>query len=150
MQVIFPPEILREESEDRLFLESLDKRLHYVQRSLAETNLTGSVHEIAVDLYHYDQKLYKNELEEVLSLIGKETQLAITPISTNYGFSVGFAILYTDIYGSKIYFLKFIEQQLPDGYNFNRLSEVFNREENIEMLVSCGLEKPKERWHYEY
>ena len=150
MQVIFPNKILGKDNEDRLFLESLDKRLHYVQRSLAETNISRSVHEIAIDLYHHDQKLSKNELEKVLSLIGKETQLVITPINTNYGFSVGFAILYADIYGTKIPFLAFIEEQLPKGYDFNRLSEVFNREDNIEMLVSCGLEKPEEKWHYEY
>lgn len=150
MHVVFPNKILERDNENRLFLESLDKRLHYVQKSLAETNISRSVHEIAVDLYYHDQKINKNELEKVLSLIGKETQLAITPINTNWGFSVGFAILYTDIYGSQMPFLTFLEQQLPEGYNFDRLSEIFNREDNLEMLAEAGLEKPKEKFYYEY
>ena len=69
MQVIFPNKILGKDNEDRLFLESLDKRLHYVQRSLAETNISRSVHEIAIDLYHHDQKLSKNELEKAVDVI---------------------------------------------------------------------------------
>ncbi len=149
MNVVFPPEILRVGNKNREFIESLDKKLHYIEESEAETNISRTTHKVYVDNYT-KEKLSKEELEGIISLIGRETGLVLTPINTNSGFSVGFEVLYTDCYGTKLSLLSFIEEQLPNGYDFKKLSETFNREDNIEMLVSGNLEKPEERWYYEY
>ena len=124
MNVILPPDILRKDSENRIFLDNLDKK-------------------------YPDQKITIEEIEKVLSLIGKENHLVITPINTNRGFSVGFEVLCPG-YKSRTTLLTFIEKQLSEGYDFNKISRTFNREDNIEMLVSSGLEKPKERRNYTY
>ena len=146
MNVTFPPEHYNTGIRDREFLANLDKKFHYVMESWAETNISGTSHKLYIDQYT-NQKINPDEIEKVLGLIDKKTGLALTPINTNWGFSVGFQVLY--LFG-KMPLLQFLEEQLPKGYNFNRLSQVFNRPDNIEMLISCNLEKPQERWHYEY
>ena len=146
MKITFPPQHYRTGIKDREFLIDLDKKLHYVMESWAETNISGGRHKLYIDQYT-NQKISPNEIEKVLELMGKETGLALTPINTNWGFSVGFQVLYS--YG-KMPLLEFIENQLPEDYDFNKLSNVFNRKDNIEILIACGLEKPKDRWFYEY
>ena len=146
MIIILPPEHYHTGKKDREFLENLDKKLHYVMESGAEINISETGHELNIDRYT-TQKMTSKEIEKVLELVGKGTGLALTTINTDLGFLVGFQVSYS--YG-KMPLLKFIGEQLPIGYDFNKLSEVFNKKENIETLITCGLEKPKERWAYEH
>lgn len=146
MNITFPPQHYHTRERNREFLVDLDKKTHYVTESWFETNMSRSSYKCYIDQYT-DQKINPDEIEKVLGLINEETGLALTPINTNWGFSVGFQVLYLF---DKMSLLIFLEKQLPEGYDFNKLSHVFNRQDNIEMLIACGLEKPKERWHYEY
>lgn len=146
MQIKLPPKHFSEKIDDRIFLEDLDKKLHYIYESWAETNMSRSRHKIYIDQYH-SKKLEISEIEKNLSLINPETGIAMTPINTNWEFSVGFNIIYTFDKKSLLYFL---EEQLPEGYDFKKLSETFNHPDNIKMLNSIGIETPKEHYHYSY
>lgn len=146
MQLLLPPEHFRTKINEKEFLKELDKRLHYVTESWAETNISRSRHKLSIDHYT-NQKINSNEIEKILSLINLETGIAMTPINTDRGFSVGFSAIYTF---DKKTLLCFLENQLPEGYNFKRLSRTFNSSDNIEMLKSIGIETPKEYWHYCY
>lgn len=146
MQIKLPPNHFKENIEDRKFLEDLDKKLHYVYESWAETNMCRSRHKMYIDQYH-NKKLEISEIEKILSLINIETGIAITPINTDWGFSVGFSVIYTF---DKKTLLCFKEQQLPEGYNFEKLSKTFNHPDNIKMLNSMRIESPKDHSHYTY
>lgn len=146
MQIELPPKHFSEKIEDRKFLQDLNKKLHYVYESWAETNISRSRHKMYIDQYH-NKKLEISEIEKILYLINLETGIAMTPINTDWGFSVGFEIIYTF---DKKSLLCFKEQQLPEGYDFKKLSKTFNHPNNIKMLNSIGIEVPKEHYHYTY
>ena len=146
MLVKFPPKSFNKNIEDRQFLEELDKRLHYVVKSIATTNMSRTQHEISYDQYH-NTKLEPSEIEKILSLVNSETEICMTPVNTNMGFSIGFQLVYT--FDRKT-LLCFKEDQLPEGYDFKKLKETFNHPENIRMLENIGMEKPKERGYYDY
>ena len=146
MLVKFPPISYKNNIEDRIFLESLNKRLNRVVKSTAIANISGTEHEFNY-IQYTTQKLEPSEIEKILSLVNFKTGICMTPINTNWGFSVGFQLVYTF---DKITLLCFKEDQLPEGYNFKKLEETFNHPENIRMLKEIGIEKPKERWHYDY
>ena len=139
MHLLFPPEHFRTKINERGFLKELDRRLHYVTESWAETNISRDRHKLSIDHYT-NQKINSDEIENVLSLINIETGIAMTPVNADSGFSVGFSAIYT--FDKKI-LLCFLEKQLPKGYDFKRLSKIFNSPENIDMLKSIGIEKPK-------
>lgn len=146
MLVRFPPNIFRKGNSDGEFLRELDKRVHYRERF----DYCGF--RVYENLFYNDQKISSDEIERVLGLICKKTGLSITPENTNQGFSVGFHVLYAaDSQRQSKSVLMFLEDQLPEEYDFNRLSEVFMRSDNIERLVSCGLKAPtRNRGDYEY
>lgn len=82
------------------------------------------------------------EIEKVLGLIGEHTNLALAPIDTAMGFKVGFEVVYTGE-DRKDSLLMFIEDQLPKGYDFNRLSKTFMDGDNRRRLVEAGLPEPE-------
>ena len=51
----------------------------------------------------------------------------------------------------RIPYLIFRETQLPKGYDFKKLSEVFMRDSNSRLVASCGLEAPENDYgKYDY
>jgi len=139
MLIKFPPKILDEKNEDRLFLASLDKRLHYVKDFWSVVGVgikTGPEH-----CYH-GEKMTSCEIERVLGLIGEPTGLAMTPESATIGgFKVGYRIIYSEG-GQRDPLLMFLQEQLPESYDFARLSETFLRGDNIDRLVKSGFDRP--------
>lgn len=146
MNIKLPPRHFRESIEERKFLESLIPKLYHTTESILTPNISG-VGVISLSFHYHNIKLEVSEMEKILSLINPKTGIAMTPINTNYGFDVGFKIIYTF---DKKSLLSFIERQLPEEYNFDKLSETFNRPDNLEMLESIGLESPKEHSYYVY
>ena len=82
-------------------------------------------------------------------------ELPIYPISTNMGFSVGFAVgnvvghpPLANVKGSH---LKFLEKQLPEGDDFETLKPTFTDPENLELIKYYNLgEIHDNRSHYDY
>ena len=120
------------------FIINLDKKLHYTTKYYSDVYGEG-----IFDNYT-NKKINVNELNELLRIVKKEN-LILCPIKTNYGFSVGF-----EVHKFKFPFLdkgpdktetllKFKENQLPEGYNFNKLSKYFMRKENLAFAKTAGL-----------
>lgn len=141
---------------DLKFLAELDSRLHYVKEY--GTRFGQRV----VDLYHRDAKMDSQEALRVLQIVQRNTDLILHPINTDFGFSVGFSVAQvvapfpgTEEYDSR---LCFIREQLPKGYGWKELAEVFNSRENLDRVQATGLAKQlgttpnefREESNYEY
>lgn len=132
---------------DLEFLKELDKKLHYKEE------MHSAVYGNPLIDYYTEKKLTSKEIEKIMKIIEKY-KLPFYPVNTNMGFSVGFAVrdvigVYPLIQpGNEI--LKFKEDQLPKGYDFDKLSEVFLTEESKELLDWLHLPEIKERNYYTY
>ena len=100
-------------------------------------------------------KIEPDELEKLLNII-QEEKLIFFPINTSMGFAVGFVVAEgkgSPAPGVKPEYeiiLQFREAQLPAGFGWNTLAEVFNSPENLDRLRYYGIDKPKNYSHYTY
>jgi hypothetical protein len=131
---------------DRIkFLKSLDTKLHEIVKCHGSGNWVKK--EFFVDNYKED-KMNVKEIERVLE-ISKSANFVIYPINTSFGFSVGYDLCKICLTGKEV-LLRFKESQLPEGYNFERLSKVFISKKNIIKAKLIGEEIFKDYSHYDY
>lgn len=121
------------------YLKGIDNRLHYIQ-TCDDGVYAGCIR----DAYHDEQKMDVKEIKKILKVV-RDYELPMVPICTNWGFDVGFTIYDSDNKGmvpdagKKV--LTFIEKQLPNGYDFKKLSKVFLSDKNTGLLRYFGLDK---------
>jgi hypothetical protein len=94
------------------FFKTLDQKLHYLSNDYY-CNIPVKYNS------YYDKKISTTEYEKMLQILKNEPFL-IHPINTNFGLSIGFNVININ---SKKSVLKFLEKQLPEGENFETLSE---------------------------
>jgi len=94
MNITFPPKNFKDGIEDRKFLENLGHKLYYTIISEWTPNMRGPGGKV-VDFHYHKIKLEVSEIEKILSLINPQTGIAMTPMIAEFGFSVGFDIIYT-------------------------------------------------------
>ncbi|MBR9682466.1 MAG: hypothetical protein GOV02_02220 [Candidatus Aenigmarchaeota archaeon] len=119
------------------YLSSVDNRVHYIQ------TIDGGFYDgFQRHAYHEDQKISDDEIKQVLKII-TDFRMPFVPFSTS--FDIWFGVYDSD---NKGFFqdagdmrLVFNEKQLPEGYNFDKLSEIFLTDRNKELLKFFGLDK---------
>ncbi len=137
------------------YLSSIDARVHYI-----ETCDSGPYRGCQRHAYHRDKKINENEIKNILKII-KEFEMPFVPIDMGgYADHIAFGVYDSSNKGviadSGEQCLVFSEKQLPDGYNFDKLSEIFLMERNKELLKFFGLndihsiEKMERRSNYTY
>ncbi len=129
-------------NEDLRFLKKLDIKLHRVRDSTYTPNISGEPFSVSVDTYT-DKKMNSKEIKKVLKLADKGS-LIFYPINTACGFEVGFEVAISEP------ILKFKESQLPENYDFKRVSKTFMKKENIARASLIGVKIINNRNHYDY
>jgi len=81
--------------------------------------------------------------------------IAFYPINTCMGFAVGFDVVRVGPTGPGAppeveLLVRFKEVQLPEGYNFAKLSEYFMQEKNIQRVELIGKNITNNRSRYDY
>lgn len=133
--------------KDKEFLEQLNKKLHIINESTFTPNMYGKSFPICYDTYT-DKKLNEEELSRVLK-ISQKINYVILPINTSLGFSVGYEIAEI-IPKRKRDILKFAESQLPEGWNFQKMSEFFMKNTNRIKALILKEEIVNDYGHYDY
>lgn len=136
------------------FLRALDKRVHYIikERTL-KLHCRDSYETRDVDKY-YTTTMDAGSLERALGIVKKE-DLVFFPYNTEYGFSIGFCVAQIEAQALGVQpevtpILQFLERQLPEEYGWDRLSKVFLRTRNKELITYAGLEPIHDFAHYCY
>ncbi len=136
-------------AEAEEFLRQVAKKCYYKQDCYSPVYGNAKI-----DSYH-DVKITQDEVERMMEIV-QEFDLPFFPINTNMGFSIGFAIARPGLNINPVireidgYYIKFLEKQLPNGCDFNELSEVFLRPRNLELMKWYNLGEIKERYRYDY
>lgn len=142
---------------DEKFLVKLHKKLHNpikVRTNYHKGRYCPGGGQIIDSEEYSDEKMIPSEIECVLKII-QEQKLVFTPMNCCMGLSVGFKVSRIDNHTIGVPaeisdLLDFKEDQLPKGYDFNRLSQVFGSAANKQLLEYAGLDPIKDRVHYEY
>ena len=129
--------------EEIVFLRKLDKKLHYTSKSFSGAEIFGKSKKIKIDDYTF-RKMTKLEIKRVLK-ISMKSDIIFYPISTSNGFAVGFDLSEVDLFESEwempvSSLLRFRESQLPEGYDYFKLSEFFLDPENIRIAGLANIE----------
>ena len=143
-------------SEEQEFIDGLENRVHYVKNGTFRPNMGGRSFGVQYDQYT-SEGITAEEAERLMTIIEDDgNQLILYPINTAMGFRVGYEVLSFDLPfpGAKPEFkreLVVTDNQLPEGYKWGRMSEVFMRARNLELVDFLGL-RPIEnrRSAYEY
>ena len=106
----------------------------------------------------YDQRITEYEIARTLEMLGRRDDLVIYPTTTNFGFSVSFEISrgtkpVPGVKAEKERLLTFSERQLPEGYNFQRLSPHFLSGRNKRLMKWYDFEidpRMGDRVNYDY
>jgi hypothetical protein len=94
-----------------------------------------------------------DEYTKILAMVTVSRDLILYPENMNFGLSVGFGIDYCETVGQiaeRKRVLSFTERQLPKNITFDDVAKVFNNHKNLQIMEFYGLEKPRERTHYDY
>jgi hypothetical protein len=141
----------KEEKKDESleFLLALDKKLHYIKKSTFTPNMRGSPFEIGIDQYNKDQSISTKEVKQLIQIVDDSLNYALIPFNTCMGFAVGFEVYNIDKSKPKRV-LAFMEAQLPKGYDFNKMSQVFMTKHNLVKTKILDVEIFNDREHYTY
>ena len=141
-------ELLASLTDPGEFLSRLDAKLHKRQ--------PGKY--CGIDVYadvSTEASMTPREAQRLIKIV-KEDGLLMYPVNMDMGFRVGFvvgAVVHEapGIEPSAQSLVQFSEKQLPRGYTFQRLSQIFLKPENLEKMKFCGLEPPVgDRSRYDY
>ncbi len=127
------------------FLAKLDKKLHFKK----ECRGTGHWSDLAYIDSYTKEKISKNEIERVLE-ISNGLNYILYPINTCSGFSIGYDVCKINSNKKAKLLLKFKEEQLPRGYNFKTLSQVFMSKNNLVKAKFMRIKITNEQDDYEY
>ena len=141
---IFPKEVIRNTiKEDLEFLIGFDKEVHTMKKGSFVTK--SGIYGLGVIDEFIDIKIDIQKFERFLGII-ENNNFVFYPINTCMGFTVGFEIC--DKKKKRI--LTFIERQLPQEYDFDKLAKYFMNKTNIKMAKKLGIEIINDRNHYDY
>ena len=144
-------------SEDLEFIINLDKKLRRETR-VCQPRPNGGISRRLRGMYRNTDsklvttKIYTNEFiteEEMKKLLNifEKGDYVFYPTNTACGFGVGFGLKNIE---TKQTLLMFKKQQLPEGYNFAKLSGYFMKSENVEKAKTMDIEIINNREHYDY
>lgn len=90
-----------------------------------------------------ERNLTEKELSRIIK-ISKKNNVVFYPTMTQYGFSTAFGISKVDVIAPGVdpnveLLTVFREDQLPEGYNFEKLSEYFMEEMNLRTAKVAGI-----------
>lgn len=128
-----PPCVMK----DLAFLAHLNTKLHRIE----PCPWYDATRQLTVDHYT-DERLTVQELERMIEKIQTDG-LAIVPAQLNFGFGVGFRVFWDRPQTCVEGVLSFHEHQLPDGWDFDRLSSVFLSPENVILCREYRLSMPE-------
>ncbi len=135
--------------EDLEFLKKLDKKLHH------KLPFESMVYGKGLSDHYTHKKMSGKELKKVLGLTNKR-DYAIAPCNTAMGFKAGFIVyrMDNDLPGMPLEakpILMFVEEQLPKGYDWGKMSRIYMDQRNRELLKLAELDEPKENvGNYDY
>jgi hypothetical protein len=129
------------------FLKEMNKKLHYIGSGMFTPNMSGNSFKIHYDQYT-DEKLTEPELEKVLK-ISQRPGYVLIPINTAMGFSIGYEVAMVTPLGRK-HSLRFKEGQLPEDWNFERMSKTFMRPVNRAKALTLGERIENRASKYDY
>ena len=138
-------------------LQKLDLKLREKGQTYTPVgNMSGGYPRL-VDCMNYTKyKLTEKEVKTVIDSLKDNNQIMMTVTQGGSGFYPIFNVLK----GNFLFvgndnphmetLVSFEEKQLPDGYDFDKLSDVFNSEDNLEKLEYFKQEKPRKNESYRY
>tara|TARA_Y100000310_G_C20547912_1_gene746539 strand:+ start:48 stop:485 length:438 start_codon:yes stop_codon:yes gene_type:complete len=136
---------------DLEFVKSLDAKV----RTTGQVRASFGRGYATVDKFT-GEKVSPGEAKELLRILEASDELFIYPDNICMGFSVGFHIIelshppYPNLPTERTHVLTCKEDQLPVGYQFERLIPIFMAPRSLERLAEVGI-KPKARHsNYEY
>lgn len=111
---------------------------------------------------HHDNytktKLVLKQVELLLKIV-EQFNLVITPISTSFGFDVGYAIINPNIAEDLAYcppkqdpetLFKCIEDQLPEECTFTWMKRAFSTKRNTDLIARLGMREIQGYGFYDY
>jgi len=137
--------------EDGIFLSKLRGKLTSIQRR----EIRGVFKNC--ELFNKGIKLTENQLKRVLKIVNSSAEVLLMPIQGEFGFHPAYAI--TQIKGSfpgteaeREALLYIDNNQLPEGYDFKKLSKTFLSKENIQKakFTKINIHNWKNENHYQY
>ena len=140
-----------DESLDIEWLEELGKELYYKQETKSDVYGKGIIYK------EKDRNLTKKEIEKILSIV-RSGELILYPTTTPFGFAPAFQIfkgtkLTPEIEGTVEDIFYFTENQSPEEYKFDKLSQTFLSARNLELMKFYGMDPSEvrgDREHYTY
>jgi hypothetical protein len=139
-------------------LKSLDNKLRKTVRIASPVpNISGRAYPGFVDTkQETDYVLSEDELNTLIDSVNSNDS---SMILVKQG-GMGFYPKYDIVTGNYLYYwndtahietiVSFTEKQLPEGWDFDKLSDTFNSENNLEKIDFFKQERPKKRSSYEY
>jgi len=138
-------------------LKSLDNKLRRNSKlSTPVPNMTGGTSRYVNVKKETDYILSEEELNMIINYINEDSSSMILVKQGGTGFYPKYDIVKANfIYlGNENPYVEtlvsFTEKQLPENWNFDRLSETFNSEKNLDKIDYFKQERPRERSSYEY
>lgn len=119
--------------------------------------MSGTYHTMHIDNYA-EKKLTLAEVEFLIKVV-EQHGLALTPISTNMGFDVGYAVILPNIAEDAMYcppkqdpetIFKCIEDQLPKECTFTWMKKAFGTKRNTDLIAKLGMREIQDYGFYEY
>jgi hypothetical protein len=130
------------------FIIGLDQRLHEIKDQKCIANMSGTPFLREYDAYNIEEKMESIEVERLLSIVKKSPDLVIFPLQTPYGFGVDYEVGQLNLKGGKT-LLRFKGKQMPEEYNWVRMSETFLSSPNRVKAFLYGAKFSTCRWDYE-
>jgi len=146
--------------ENLEFLINLDKQVHYITQGWSIiggviTPGSGGTRKFFydVDNFRRERKIREDEIKQVVEIVNREENVFMYPDKiwiSGLGYRVVHVLQpYPGVQPEKQQLLAFIEPQLPDRWDFNKLAgEVLRTEKNIRGLRFYGLPEVKHREAY--
>lgn len=129
------------------FVLGLEQRLHETRIQTCVANISGTTFPREYDSYT-SEKMESEEVEKLLSIIQKNPDLVMFPLQTPHGFGVDYEVGQLNLRGGRT-LLRFKGKQMPDEYNWDRMSETFMSFPNRLKAFLYGAQFSTNRWDYE-
>ena len=138
-------------------LQTLDQKLREKSKMYTPVgNMSGGYPRLVDCMNYTNYKLTENELQTIIDSLKDNNPLMMSVTQGGSGFYPNF----NSIKGNFLFvgndnpyietLVSFEEKQLPDGYDFDKLSEIFNSKENLDKLEYFKQQAPYKKSSYYY
>jgi len=147
--------INEKKKKDLEFLAGMDKKFHSVTKSTYTPNMSGRSFPIFIDCYT-EKKINIGLMEKTLRILSRnKDDLVFYPKNSAFGFHPCFEIdrvitLSPGIDPEIKHLFSFSSGQLHKKYSFEKLSEYFMSERNLELAEFAGINVINDKSRFEY